>query len=74
MEAKSESYTLLYWLAVLVTATGAMLGTVVVLSGQLALTGQQVALIAVAQAGLTVLAGFLPRITKPPSNAREGMD
>jgi hypothetical protein len=40
----------------------------------LELTRQQVALMGVAAAMLGVLAGFLPRVTKPPSDSRKGLD
>jgi hypothetical protein len=71
---RPERYSYSYYAAVAVTVILAGLGAAQVASEALDLTRQQVALMGVAAAMLGVLAGFLPRITRPPSDARKGMD
>lgn len=69
-----QAYSIQYAAAIVVAVIAAMLGAAMVASDALELSRQQVAIIGVVTAGLTVLASFLPRVTKPPSDAREGMD
>lgn len=71
---RPERYSYSYYAAVAVTVILAGLGAAQVASEALELTRQQVALMGVAAAMLGVLAGFLPRITKPPSDGRKGLD
>jgi UDP-N-acetylmuramyl pentapeptide phosphotransferase/UDP-N-acetylglucosamine-1-phosphate transferase len=71
---RPERYSYSYYAAVAVTVILAGLGAAQVASEALDLTRQQVALMGVAAAMLGVLAGFLPRITRPPNPARKGKD
>lgn len=71
---RPDNYRVSYYAAVLVTVLLAGLAAAQVASDALELTRQQVALMGVAAAMLGVLAGFLPRVNKPPSDERRGMD
>lgn len=67
-------YNWLYGASIVVTTVSAMLGAVLVAADALELSRAQLALIGILTAGLGVLGGFLPRVTKPAEPARVGMD
>lgn len=71
----SHSYTALYVLAVAVAVILAGLAAIQVADPDLlGLTRKHLAWAGVASAMLGVLASFLPRVNKPPSESRRGMD
>jgi 4-amino-4-deoxy-L-arabinose transferase-like glycosyltransferase len=71
---RPERYSYSYYAAVAVTVILAGLGAAQMAADPLELTRQQTALMGIAAAMLGVLAGFLPRVTKPPSDSRKGLD
>jgi hypothetical protein len=74
MRRRTEMYRISYAASVIVTVTLAMIGAMQVAAESLELSRQQTAALGVLAAGLGVLAGFLPRVTMPPSSNRKGLD
>ena len=68
------SYSIQYALSVLVAVSLAMIGAAIASADALDMTKQQVAVLGIASTGLGVLALVLPKIQKPPSDERRGMD
>jgi hypothetical protein len=68
------TYQTKYGIAIAVAVIAAMLGAATVAGTTLQLTAQNLAAIGIVQAGLTVLASFLPRVTAPPNDDRKGLD
>lgn len=68
-------YSWQYALSIGVTVILAMLGAIQIADPKLlGLSPQVLAWVGIICAGLGVLGGFLPRVTAPPSEKREGMD
>ena len=68
------SYSIQYALSVLVAVSLAMIGAAIASADALDMTKQHVAVLGIASTGLGVLALVLPKIQKPPSDERRGMD
>ena len=69
------SYTAQYWVSVAVTVTLAIFAAIQVGNPDaLGISPRVIAWLGIASSGLGVLAGFLPRVTAPPSDDRKGLD
>jgi energy-converting hydrogenase Eha subunit A len=73
-QPRRYSYSVSYWLAWACTIALGMLAATQAASGDLALTRQQTAILGILGAGLGIANSLLPRVTKPPSDDRKGLD